>query len=81
LGDGPLFVLNSSKRPQYFKRTFNESDYNFEKVGWNYTTEEETDDIKTFDTTLPGYSNQGHLFGDSFTEVERIALIEYLKTL
>ena len=74
-------LLDSSQRPKYFKRTFNESDYNLEKVGWNYTTEEETEDIKTYDTTLRGYSNQGHLFGDSFTEVERTALIEYLKTL
>ena len=36
---------------------------------------------KTYDTTLPGYSNEGHTYGDDFTEEERFAVIEYLKTL
>ena len=29
----------------------------------------------------PGRSNKGHTFGDDLTEEERMAVIEYLKTL
>lgn len=36
---------------------------------------------KVYDTTQPGRGNGGHLFGDGLTEGERIAVIEYLKTL
>jgi hypothetical protein len=36
---------------------------------------------KVYDTTRPGHSNAGHTFGDDFTEQERAAVIEYLKTL
>jgi hypothetical protein len=34
-----------------------------------------------YDTTIPGRGNAGHTYGDKFTEDERTALIEYLKTL
>ena len=34
-----------------------------------------------YNTTLPGYGNYGHRFGDQLTDGERKALIEYLKTL
>ena len=37
--------------------------------------------VRVYDTTLPGYGNGGHLFGDTLTESERDALLEYLKTL
>ena len=33
------------------------------------------------DTTLEGYSNAGHTFGDHLAVDERAAVIEYLKTL
>jgi mono/diheme cytochrome c family protein len=36
---------------------------------------------RVYDTTLPGYGNGGHLFGDGLTEAERTAVIEYLKML
>ena len=36
---------------------------------------------KIYDTTQPGRGNGGHTFGDILTEVERRAVIEYLKTL
>ena len=32
-------------------------------------------------TTLPGYSNAGHTFGDGLASGQRRALLEYLKTL
>ena len=34
-----------------------------------------------YDTTRPGYSNQGHTFGTAISEEDRLALVEYLKTL
>jgi hypothetical protein len=36
---------------------------------------------KVYDTTQPGRGNGGHLFGDELSEDERMAIIEYLKTL
>ena len=36
---------------------------------------------KIYDTTQPGRSNSGHIFGDQLSEAERMAVIEYLKTL
>jgi len=36
---------------------------------------------KIYDTTQPGRSNAGHTFGDDLTDPERMAIIEYLKTL
>ena len=34
-----------------------------------------------FDTRLPGNSNAGHTYGTNLSEEDRMALIEYLKTL
>jgi hypothetical protein len=34
-----------------------------------------------YNTTLPGYGNYGHYFGDKLSDKERKAVIEYLKTL
>ena len=36
---------------------------------------------RVYDTTRPGQSNAGHVYGDKLTEEERRAVIEYLKTL
>ena len=36
---------------------------------------------KVYDTTQPGRSNGGHTYGDDLTDDERLAVIEYLKTL
>ena len=74
-------LLNSSQRPIYWRRSFDDSDYDFEKVGWKYTTESSQTDKFTYDTSLPGYGNSGHTFADGFTDQERKAIIEYLKTL
>jgi len=74
-------LLNSSQRPVYWKRTFDDTDYDFVKVGWNYSRPASKTDKQTYDTTLPGYGNQGHLFGDPLTPEQRAAVIEYLKTL
>ncbi|MBK8966507.1 MAG: c-type cytochrome [Lewinellaceae bacterium] len=74
-------LLNSPQRPVYWKRSFDNSDYNPEKLGWRYSAETGKTDSKTYDTTLPGYGNGGHTFGDKLTTEERKAVLEYLKTL
>lgn len=74
-------LLNSKERPTYWSRTFNNSHYNYELVGWNYTAEKGPNGKKNYNTTLPGYGNYGHYFGDKLSDTERKALIEYLKTL
>ena len=74
-------VLNSKNRPAIWSRTFINTDYNTTKVGWNYTIETAKSNTKTYDTNLKGYGNGGHTFGDSLTEQERLAVLEYLKTL
>ena len=74
-------MLNSKIRPAIWSRTFNNKDYNFEQVGWNYKTQTAPNGKKYYNTALPGYGNQGHRFGDKLTDKERRAVIEYLKTL
>ncbi len=82
-------VLDSTQRPQFWTRTFSSTDYDETAVGWNFTALDhgqaaETDPatrLKLYDTTLPGYGNGGHTFGDALTADERRAVIEYLKTL
>lgn len=74
-------VLNSTNRPELWSRTFIDTDYDQNKVGWNYVVESTKQNIKTYDTTLKGYSNSGHTFGDELTNAERLAVLEYLKTL
>ncbi len=74
-------LLNSPQRPVFWKRTFDNADYNQQKGGWNYTVETAQTDMNTYNTTLPGYGNGGHQFGDSLTAAERQAVVEYLKTL
>ena len=76
-------VLNSTNRPEKWKRSYGTSanDYDTEKVGWNYSVETVSGSKIVYDSTLPGYGNQGHTYGDDLTEEERKNLIEYLKTL
>lgn len=74
-------LLNSTKRPKYWKRSFKSGDYDLKKVGWSYQEENAGGDKTIYDTTLLGHSAQGHTFGDSLKPDERAALIEYLKTL
>jgi len=74
-------VLNSSSRPRYWRRSFNSDDYNTVKMGWNYSVETSQLDSHTYNTTLKGYGNGGHDFGDKLSADERKSLLEYLKTL
>ncbi len=74
-------LLNSAQRPKYWRRSFDNSDYDPARLGWRYRAEEQPSGPDTYDTTLPGYGNGGHTFGDPLSAEERKAVIEYLKTL
>jgi cytochrome c5 len=76
-------LLNSSTRPKYWSRTFDGTmaEYNTAQLGWKYTSETTKKDNLTYDTTLYGYGNQGHTYGDKLSADDRKAVIEYLKTL
>ena len=85
-------VLNSKLRPKKWAYAEfgkpEKRDFDRDAVGWKVFTGDvrpRTQPKKTkpyvYDTILPGYSNQGHTYGDSLTRQGRKALIEYLKTL
>ncbi len=83
-------VLNSKTRPKLFTRTFATDDaaYDHKKVGWKVDVLNAApkglapyEQRKIYDTTQPGRGNGGHTFGDAFSDEERWAVIEYLKTL
>jgi mono/diheme cytochrome c family protein len=84
-------VLNSKARPKVFTRSFGtaKDDYDSAKLGWKVKELDGPTDAslppverrRVYDTTLRGRGNGGHTFGDKLTEVERAAVIEFLKTL
>jgi mono/diheme cytochrome c family protein len=84
-------VLNSKARPRVFTRSYHAGKENYDpvKLGWKVTVLKEPpgpgtsafERRKVYDTTQRGHSNAGHTFGDDLTEEERMAVIEYLKTL
>jgi mono/diheme cytochrome c family protein len=84
-------VLNSEARPRVFTRSFrtDEEAYDPVKLGWKVQVLDREADPgapaierrKVYDTTKPGRGNGGHTFGDDLTDQERMAVIEYLKTL
>ena len=74
-------LLNSKGRPRYWSRSGDSKDYDYKKVGWNYRVANGPGGKWSYNTTLPGYSNAGHDFGDKLSDDERKAVIEYLKTL
>jgi len=74
-------LLNSEQRPIYWQRTFDSNDLDYQKMGWNYEIKDAGGDPNIYDTTLPGYGNGGHFYGDKLSVEDRVDLIEYLKTL
>jgi mono/diheme cytochrome c family protein len=78
-------LLDSTKRPTYWNRSFDSNDYDPQALGWRFVTLDHgksTDtDPGVYDTTRPGYANTGHTFGDALTDDERTTVLEYLKTL
>ncbi len=73
-------LLNSNARPKYWYRNFDTPEFDEEKVGWKYAKKKKRSPVK-YNTTIPGYGNHGHYFGDHLTDKERKAIIEDLKTL
>ena len=81
-------VLQSSDRPSRFLRppSTGFENYDTTDVGWKAEAapDEKTSTInpkQIFDSSRWGLSNKGHTFGDKLSEVQRMDLIEYLKTL
>ena len=82
-------VLDSSKRPKFWRRVDHDSAHFDEAaLGWpfielQYGHADAAADEKKFiyDTTQFAHSNPGHTFGDQLTPDERKAVLEYLKTL
>ncbi len=74
-------LLQSSQRPAFWTRSFDNSEYDPVKVGWKYTAQTSKTDTKTYDSTKRGYGNKGHTYGDALSAAERKAVVEYLKTL
>lgn len=82
-------LLDSARRPIYWLRSFDSTDFDEDALGWRYEAlphgkegASDPDQRKLiYDTTLHGYSNAGHTFGDDLGAAEHRAIIEYLKTL
>jgi len=84
-------MLKSDSRPKIFTRSFktDKEDYDPVKLGWRVQVLDKPADSnlasyerrKIYDTSQPGRGNSGHVFGDDLSEDERLAVIEYLKTL
>jgi mono/diheme cytochrome c family protein len=74
-------VLNTKARPKFWARDFDNPSYDYDRVGWHYSSKNAADNSGVYDTTIPGYGNYGHDFGDRLTPKQRRAIIEYLKTL
>ncbi len=82
-------VLNSRKRPKYWKRAdYDSTNYDKRALGWPFQTvtyaqkdAPEAERPHIYDTTYWSQSNAGHTFGDHLTNDERKAVLEYLKTL
>lgn len=82
-------LLDSRKRPVFWSRSFRSNDYDERALGWRYQSlpygkkgaRDHKERSRIYDTTLPGYSRDGHTFGDALNEDDRRAILEYLKTL
>jgi hypothetical protein len=82
-------LLDSSKRPTYWRRSPGQPSLDPVALGWKHKrlshgkAAEPNAALRKhiYDTTLPGYSNQGHTFGDDLSTQQRQTVLEYLKTL
>lgn len=83
-------VINSKLRPKFWQKLgiYEQTDYDLERMGVRYRARATGQNMAgpllkrfVYDTTLKGYGNGGHTFGDELTEPQRVALLEFLKTL
>ncbi len=68
------------QKPEQRVRTFNVGSWEFDPVNVGFVSNEEQD-TSTFDTTIEGNANTGHLYGSDLSVSDKWLLIEYLKTL
>jgi mono/diheme cytochrome c family protein len=84
-----LLVLNSKARPRYWKRIdYDSTHFDEQALGWPFIAlpygQDDAPDAERkyiYDTTKWSQSNGGHTFGDGYSDAERRAVLEYLKTL
>jgi hypothetical protein len=82
-------VLDSNRRPAHWVRDdFDSSNYDWQALGWPWSPRNYGQDDAPiaerkyiYDTSKPGHRNTGHVFGDDFSDSERAAVLEYLKTI
>ncbi|MBX2838885.1 MAG: hypothetical protein KTR35_18660 [Gammaproteobacteria bacterium] len=86
-------LLDSRLRPTYWMHEVDDANdpnsFDQHNIGWHHRVLDSGQDKpavgvkrkRIYDTTIPGYSNSGHLFGDQLSDSDRSAVIEYLKTL
>lgn len=83
-------VLNSKMRPRYWQKLgiFEKTDYDTARMSVRFRARMSGQALAEpltrrfiYDTTLKGYGNQGHTYGDRLTQPERLAVMEFLKTL
>lgn len=82
-------LLRSELRPDFWRHRTEPRTYDPATLGWVHEelTTEQADEADPaarrtiYDTTLEGYGNGGHTYGDDLNDDARGALLEYLKTL
>jgi len=82
-------LLNTEMRPKYWARTSPSGktptgatdEYDHEAMGWKVEARKNPRGKYTYDTTLPGYGNDGHTYANELSAENRRAVLEYLKTL
>lgn len=83
-------LLNSKLRPRVWRHRVQDSsdpeNYDQSDIGWRYDALDAAvymgqKPVEIYDTTLTGYSNSGHTFGDHLDKDQRNAVLEYIKTL
>jgi hypothetical protein len=84
-------VLDSSQRPKYWWRSLDPTRYDVARAAWDHRPlswlesramlADPFNRRYLYDTTIEGYRNTGHPFGDSLSKDERAAVLEYLKGL
>lgn len=73
-------LLDSSTRPERWRRSFDSSALDHDAMGWPWEPSEDAA-WDVYDTTLPGYGRDGHTYADTLSDEERGQLLTYLKTL
>jgi cytochrome c5 len=74
-------LLDSSRRKSRTRIERGGESYDLVDVGWPNNDAGDAAPKWVYDTSVPGYANTGHTFGDKLSDAERGGVIEYLKTL